>query len=71
MKSVQPARIVALFLACAAGACSPPEATPPAQLPGGLMSLMSMSNELVSVSGSSIDAQSFEPPTGYKKIAGD
>jgi hypothetical protein len=50
---------------------SPPEATPPAQLPGGLMSLMSMSNELVSVSSSSIDAQSFEPPAGYKKIAGD
>jgi hypothetical protein len=49
----------------------PPEATPPAQLPGGLMSLMSMSNELLSVSGSSIDAQSFEPPAGYKKVAGD
>jgi hypothetical protein len=30
-----------------------------------------MSNELVSVSGSSIDAQSFEPPAGYKKVAGD
>lgn len=49
----------------------PPDAAPPAQLPGGLMSLMSMSNELVSVSGGSIDAQSFEPPAGYKKIAGD
>jgi hypothetical protein len=49
----------------------PPEATPPAQLPGGLMSLMNMSNELVSVSSSSIDAQSFEPPAGYKKVTGD
>jgi hypothetical protein len=49
----------------------PPETTAPAQLPGGLMSLMSMSNELVSVSGGSIDTQSFEPPAGYKKVAAD
>lgn len=48
-----------------------PQATPPAQLPGGMLSLMSMSNELVSVSSSPIDPQSFEPPTGYKKVAGD
>lgn len=49
----------------------PPEATPPAVLPGGMLSLMSMSNELVSVSSSSIDVQSFEPPAGFKKVAGD
>jgi hypothetical protein len=49
----------------------PPEATPPAQLPGGMLSLMSMSNELISVKNTPIDAQSFEPPTGYKKVAGD
>ena len=35
------------------------------------MTLMSMSNELVSVSNGTIDTQSFEPPAGYKKIAGD
>lgn len=44
-------------------------AAPPAQLPGGLMSLMGMSTELVSVSTSSIDPQSFEPPADYKKVA--
>jgi hypothetical protein len=49
----------------------PPEAAPPAQLPGGLMSLMGMSSELVSVSNSAVDSQSFEPPPGYKKVAGD
>lgn len=49
----------------------PPDTTPPAVLPGGMLSLMSMSNELVSVSGSSIDTNSFEPPAGYKKVAGD
>lgn len=48
-----------------------PEATPPMQLPGGMLSLMSMSNELVSVSGNAVDAQLFEPPVGYKKVAGD
>lgn len=47
-----------------------PEATSPAQLPGGMLSLMSMSNELVSVSSSPVDPQSFEPPAGYKKVAG-
>jgi len=49
----------------------PPDTTPPAVLPGGMLSLMSMSNELVSVSNGSIDTHSFEPPSGYKKIAGD
>lgn len=48
----------------------PPEAAaPPAQLPGGLMSLMGMSTELVSVNTGSVDPQSFEPPAGYKKVA--
>jgi len=47
-----------------------PEATaPPAQLPGGLFSLMGMSTELVSVSTDKVDPQSFEPPAGYKKVA--
>jgi hypothetical protein len=49
---------------------SAPEATaPPAQLPGGLFSLMGMSTELVSVSTDKVDPQSFEPPAGYKKVA--
>jgi hypothetical protein len=46
-----------------------PEAAPPAQMPGGLMSLMGMSTELVSVSNGPVDPQSFEPPAGYKKVA--
>lgn len=45
--------------------------TPPVVLPGGLMSLMGMSLELVSVSRDSVDAQSFELPAGYKKVAAD
>ena len=50
----------------------PPEAAaPPAQLPGGLMSLMGMSTELVSVSSNALDPQSFELPAGYKKVAAD
>lgn len=47
------------------------EAEPPAQLPGGLMSLMGMSSELISVSTAGIDPQTFEPPAGYKKVAAD
>lgn len=50
----------------------PPEASAqPVLLPGGLMPLMNMSNELVSVNHSSIDPQTFEPPAGYKKVAAD
>ena len=50
----------------------PPEAAaPPAQLPGGLMSLMGMSTELVSVSTNPLDPQSFDVPAGYKKVAAD
>jgi len=48
---------------------APEAAAPPAQLPGGLFSLMGMSTELVSVSTDKVDPQSFEPPTGYKKVA--
>lgn len=51
-------------------AAAAPEPTAPlAQLPGGLFSLMSMSNELISVSTDKVDPQSFEVPTGYKKVA--
>lgn len=45
--------------------------TPPAVLPGGLMSLMGMSLELVSVNRDSVDPQSFDVPAGYKKVAAD
>ena len=48
-----------------------PEATPPVQLPGGMLSLMSMTNELVSVNSNAVDPQSFEPPASYKKVAGE
>lgn len=48
---------------------APDAGAPPAQLPGGLVPLMGMSTELVSVSTDKIDPQSFEPPTGYKKVA--
>ena len=50
-------------------AAAPEPTAPPAQLPGGLFSLMSMSNELISVSTDKVDPQSFEVPTGYKKVA--
>ncbi|MBL8265732.1 hypothetical protein [Steroidobacter sp.] len=43
----------------------------PAQLPGGLMSLMGMSSELVSVTNQALAPQTFEPPAGYKKVAAD
>ena len=42
--------------------------TPPLVLPGGLMSLMSMSTELVAVHRNAIEPQAFEPPAGYKKV---
>jgi hypothetical protein len=54
-------------------AAPPTEAatTPPVVLPGGLMSLMGMSLELVSVNRDSVDPQSFDVPAGYKKVAAD
>ncbi|MFC4310202.1 hypothetical protein ACFPN2_14010 [Steroidobacter flavus] len=48
---------------------APEAAAPPTQLPGGLFSLMNMSTELVSVSTDAVSPQSFELPTGYKKVA--
>ena len=48
---------------------APESVAPPAQLPGGLFSLMGMTSELVSVSTDKLDPQSFEPPAGYKKVA--
>lgn len=52
-------------------AAAPEPTTPPTVLPGGLMSLMSMSLELVSVNRDAVDPQSFELPAGYKKVAAD
>jgi hypothetical protein len=45
--------------------------TPPAPLPGGMMSLMGMSSELVSVNQNTVDPQSFEVPAGFKKVTSD
>jgi hypothetical protein len=45
--------------------------TPPAALPGGMMPLMSMSTELVSVKRDGVDSQLFELPAGYKKVAAE
>lgn len=53
-------------------AAEPAEATtPPVALPGGLMSLMGMSLELVSVNRNAVDPTSFDVPVGYKKVADD
>lgn len=47
----------------------PQAAAPPAPtMPGGLMSLMTLSNELVSVNRGPADPASFEPPAGFKKV---
>lgn len=43
-------------------------ATPAPTMPGGLMSLMTLSNELVSVNQAPADPASFEPPAGFKKV---
>lgn len=48
---------------------APEAAAPVAPMPNGLMPLMGMSTELVSVSNDPIDPQAFEPPAGYKKVA--
>ena len=52
-------------------AASAPTSAAPAELPGGLMPLMTMSNELVSVQHDPIDPRSFEPPADYKKVAAE
>jgi len=46
---------------------APEPAAAPATMPGGLVSLMTVSTELVSVKTDTIDAQIFEVPAGYKK----
>jgi hypothetical protein len=43
------------------------QAAPPPTMAGGLMPLMSMSNELVSISRDAVTPQSFEVPSDYKK----
>ncbi len=51
---------------------SEPAAAPtpaPAALPGGLMPLMTVTTELVSVNTNPIDASTFEVPAGYKKAS--
>jgi hypothetical protein len=45
----------------------PQAAAPPPTMPGGLMPLMTMSTELVSISRDAVSPQSFEVPTDYKK----
>jgi hypothetical protein len=42
-------------------------ATPPPTMAGGLMPLMTMSTELVSISRDAVSPQSFEVPGDYKK----
>jgi hypothetical protein len=44
-----------------------PQAAPPPTMAGGLMPLMSMTNELVSISNAAAPAQTFELPADYKK----
>ena len=44
-----------------------PQAAPPPAMAGGLMPLMSMSNELVSISRDAAAPQTFEVPADYKK----
>lgn len=45
----------------------PQAAAPPPTMPGGLMPLMTMSTELVSISRDAVSPQTFEVPTDYKK----
>jgi hypothetical protein len=42
-------------------------ATPPAQMPGGLVPLMTVGTELVSVTAGAVNPQTFEVPADYKK----
>jgi hypothetical protein len=44
-----------------------PQAAPPPTMAGGLMPLMSMSNELISISRDAASPQTFEVPADYKK----
>jgi hypothetical protein len=45
----------------------PQAAAPPATMPGGLMPLMTMSTELVSMSRDAANPQAFDVPADYKK----
>lgn len=47
-------------------ATPPPSSTPPAAAPDGLVQLMTVSTELVSVSRGSVSPQTFEVPSDYK-----
>ena len=42
-------------------------ATPPAQMPGGLIPLMTVGTELVSVTSGAVNPQAFEVPADYRK----
>lgn len=44
-------------------------ASPPAAAPNGLISIMAVSTELISIDKSAVPAQAFEIPAGYKKTA--
>lgn len=46
-----------------------PAAVAPQVMPGGLMPLMTVSTELVSVNTASVDPAVFEIPAGYKKVS--
>jgi hypothetical protein len=48
-------------------AAPPAATTPPAAMPGGLMPLMTMSTELVSVNTSAVNPQTFDIPAGFKQ----
>ncbi len=45
----------------------PAAAAPPPSMPGGLMPLMTVSTELISVNRNAVDPQTFEVPVEYKK----
>lgn len=46
---------------------APAEQTMPAELPAGLMPLMTVGTELISVNRSAVDPQMFEVPAGFKR----
>ena len=50
---------------------APPATTPPPAAPNGLMSLMTVSTELISVNRNAASPQAFEVPAGYKKKSND
>jgi hypothetical protein len=50
---------------------APPATTPPLAAPNGMMSLMTVSTELVSVNRNAASPQAFEVPADYKKKSND